>query len=238
MSFNLVPASRLTKQQTIRLDFSGECNWIDLLCASIGSTKTESTTKTQKAASQHVCGADDWDLAQKIVGGDEDAFISLVEQHKSRVTCLVSRFANRVVDRDEIVNETFAEVYFCLPKFRGDAKLSTWISTVATRLCFRFLKRKDTERKRRALLRWVGWPSGLADYREAQEQDSAREKLESLLEVLSAEDRMVLTLLYWEECSVAEVAQRLDWSESKIKVRAHRAREKMKQFSEGKNGRN
>lgn len=214
--------------QAIQLNSLDEFVFNGLLCASGDSANPgEEKTATQKA-----CGADDWALTRRIIGGDDEAFVQLVAKHQSLVTRLVSRFANFAADRDEIVNDTFAEVYFCLPKFRGDSRLSTWVSTIATRLCFRYLKRKENERKRRTLLQRIGWQSEISELRENRDQDSARDQIESLMELLPAEDRMILTLLYWEECSVAEIAKRLNWSEPKIKVRAHRAREKMKQFSE------
>jgi RNA polymerase sigma-70 factor (ECF subfamily) len=52
----------------------------------------------------------------------------------------------------------------------------------------------------------------------------SRDLAHKLLGQLSADDRLVLTLLEVEEFSVAEIAKVTDWSVAKVKVRAHRAR--------------
>ena len=56
------------------------------------------------------------------------------------------------------------------------------------------------------------------------------ERLRPALETLKPEDRMVLTMLHIEERSVAEIASLLGWTESNVKVRALRARQKLKDF--------
>jgi RNA polymerase sigma-70 factor (ECF subfamily) len=53
-----------------------------------------------------------------------------------------------------------------------------------------------------------------------------------LLDSLGAEDRMVVTMIDGEEASVKEVAATTGWSEAKVKVRAHRARKRMRETVE------
>ena len=170
----------------------------------------------------------DLELAQNIVDGADDAFLRLIEQNKARVTRIASRFVDHVYDRDEVVSDVFADVYFSLSRFRGDSSLSTWISTIATRHCFQYLKKRERERKRRGLLQKFGWQFSASEDVPADHTLTAREQIQKLMHLLSAEDRTVLTLLYWEGCSVAEVADRLGWGQSKVKVRVHRARVRLR----------
>ena len=56
---------------------------------------------------------------------------------------------------------------------------------------------------------------------------------EKLLRTLKAEDRFVLLLMYGEGWSTEEIADRLGWSRANVKVRAHRARQKLRRLLEG-----
>ena len=183
---------------------------------------------------ERICSDLDWELTCQAKQGDESAFAELVSRHQTVVSKITSRYARCCQDQDELVNEVFAEVFFSLKNFHGRSRFQTWIATIATRYCYRYLKRKKREQQLQSILQWVGIKQGPIEQTMA-ESDSAREKLETLLTRLSVDDRMVLTLLYWEECSVSEAAQRLNWSVSKTKVRAHRARQKMKRMLDGAN---
>ena len=53
-----------------------------------------------------------------------------------------------------------------------------------------------------------------------------------MLEMMSHRDRLVLTLLYWDDCTVAEAAELAGWTQTMVKVQAHRARKKLKRLLE------
>ena len=63
----------------------------------------------------------------------------------------------------------------------------------------------------------------------------AGELVHAVLAQLPPRDRLVLTLLYLDECSVAEAAQLSGWSKAMVKVQAHRARKKLKSLIEERN---
>jgi len=60
----------------------------------------------------------------------------------------------------------------------------------------------------------------------------ASEILGDLLEGLLPRDRLVLTLLYWDGCSVAEAAELTGWTQTMVKVQAYRARKRLKRLIE------
>ena len=65
----------------------------------------------------------------------------------------------------------------------------------------------------------------------------AAERLYGLLGQLPPQERVVLTLYYFEECGTREIAERMGWSRSLVKVRAHRARKKLRKLMEQGTGR-
>ena len=82
----------------------------------------------------------------------------------------------------------------------------------------------------------IGWPKQAAlageTHRSAENKVVAVDLAERLLEVLSAEDRLAVTMIDGEGASVKEVAVTTGWSESKVKVRAFRARKRLREAME------
>jgi len=70
---------------------------------------------------------------------------------------------------------------------------------------------------------------------QAESRDAAHESADEVavtLEKLAPRDRLVLTLLYLESRSVAEAADLAGWSETMVKVQAHRARKRFRKLLE------
>ena len=60
----------------------------------------------------------------------------------------------------------------------------------------------------------------------------AAKKLHALLALLKPADRLVLTLMYFEDASLEEIARRSGWNKAIVKMRAHRARKRLRQIIE------
>ena len=76
------------------------------------------------------------DLVAACVRGDGAAERELYRREFARVHRLVYRLVGSSRDLDDILQETFIAVFRGLPRFRGDAKLSTWIDRIAVRAVF------------------------------------------------------------------------------------------------------
>ena len=66
--------------------------------------------------------------------------------------------------------------------------------------------------------------------RGVEDAADARDLLEELLGLLGPRDRLVLTLLYWDGCTIAEAAELTGWSRSMVKVQAFRARQRVRRI--------
>lgn len=153
--------------------------------------------------------------------GDSDAFANLVRLHERRVFRLAGRFFRQRADVEEAAQETFLTAWTKLHTYRADAPFEHWLTRVCLNCCYaRLRKARPTEELE-------------ADRVEAPATDAdARLEVESLLRALPAEDRFVLLLLHGEGWSVGEIAERLGWSRAKVKVRAFRARKKLRRLLE------
>ena len=151
--------------------------------------------------------------------GDPDAFAELVRLHERRVFKLAGRFFRQSHEVEEAAQETFVTVWTKLHTYRADAPFEHWLTRVCLNCCYaRLRKMRPTEEIREDRLETrVGDPD-------------ARLEVEGLLGTLPAKDRFLLLLLYGEGWSVADIAERLGWSKANVKVRAHRARKKLRRL--------
>ena len=130
----------------------------------------------------------------------------------------------------ELVQDVFVEAYLSLGSFRGKAPFLHWLRRIATRVGYRHWKRRKRERERfaDASRQHLGALVVCEDPTPAE----AAEHVHKLLEQLPAKDRLVLSLQYFEECDTSEIAERTGWSRTLVKVRAHRARRKLRNLLE------
>lgn len=175
----------------------------------------------------------DVELVARVRAGDEAAFEELFNRHRRRVALIAGRFFRQREQLEEIVQESFTKAYFALGSFSGNEEMSfaAWLARIAFNVCYDELRRRkrrpesaisDLSEEEAAWLErnWSDDGSGGGVESMAVSRDLAGK----LLARLSPEDRLVLVLLDVEELSVAEIANLTQWSVSKVKVRAHRAR--------------
>src|SRR5881409_629087 len=80
-------------------------------------------------------GADPPGLLPRLRAGDPRAFEELVIAHQHRVFGVAVRMLGNAAEAEEIAQEVFLRAHRALAEFRGDAKLSTWLYAIASRLC-------------------------------------------------------------------------------------------------------
>lgn len=151
-------------------------------------------------------------------GGDRAAFEALVKRYERRVFRLAGRFFRRTEEVEDVAQETFLTIWRKLDTYRARAPFEHWLTRVCLNCCYaRFRKRRPEETQ-----------DQFVEVPVAGEDPGPRLDAERLLAVLEPEDRFVLQLLHGEGWTVAEIALKLGWSHSKVKVRAHRARRKLR----------
>jgi len=163
--------------------------------------------------------------------GDGAAYARLLRRHEPGVTRQMAHYTRNPELLRELVQEVFVEAYRALPGCRPQAPFAPRLSRIASRVGYRHWKTLRRERERTVPLEeWrERTPAAPVEDREPSE---AAELLYRLLERLPDKDRLVLTLMYFEECGTKEIAERMGWSRAKVKTQALRARRKMKEIAE------
>ena len=165
--------------------------------------------------------------------GDPDAFAELVRLHQRRVFRLVGRFFRRPEDVEDAAQDTFLTAWRKLSTYRAEAPFEHWLTRVCLNCCYGSLRRQKPGDEASVPLDGEPAVEG-AD-------PTATLEVERLLRPLPTADRFILLLLHGEGWSVAEIARRLGWTSVNVKVRAHRARKKLRRLLEagldgGRNG--
>ena len=166
------------------------------------------------------------------LGGDKDSYERLVRRYEMQITRLMWRFSRNPAVCEELVQEVFVEAYFSLKSYRGQAPFLHWLRKIGTRVGYRFWKEQT---KTKALLPLTDFD--IIEKKDADTADSsvAAEILHSLLARLPQADRLVLTLMYFEQYSTREIAAQMGWNRAMVKMRALRARKKLRTIAEREN---
>lgn len=185
------------------------------------TVETVETVETEMPESEWVARA---------ARGDEEAFVRLAASYRPRIWATASRFARSRPELEDLVQDLLVKLWRGLPGYRSDAPFEHWVMTVTVRGCYDFLR---SNRRRRESEILVDPAERREDRDPGDERARARreawETVRLLLDRLEAKDRLVITLLDLEERGVRETAALTGWSEANVKVRAHRARRKMRE---------
>lgn len=88
---------------------------------------------------------DDKILIGKILDGDHNAVRFMVDSNKNLVWHIIVSMVGHGEDCEDISQEVFLQVFKGLRKFKGDARLSTWIGSITHHVCVDYLRKKKKE---------------------------------------------------------------------------------------------
>lgn len=175
----------------------------------------------------------DVDTLARAQRGEEAACRSLVVTYQGRVFAVVGRTlgARNAARVEDVAQETFLRVFRALAAFTpdGPARLSTWILTIAMRLCFDELRRarRTSQRMRDEELR--DDDARAPDLSEPLAIERAlKRRIERAIEELPDDLKATFVLRVVAELSVADAAKALDVDEGTIKSRLSRARDRLR----------
>jgi RNA polymerase sigma-70 factor (ECF subfamily) len=175
--------------------------------------------------------SDETQLLERIRGGAMDEFTELVRRHQSRVFAVLHRYERDAQRLEDLAQETFVKAWRALGQFDGRAPFEHWISRIAVRVAL------DHLRKRQRVRNEVGFDElgeGALDWLQSDDEKNelgsshAREILDAAMRELSPADQMVITLQEIEGRSVKEIADLMGISGVAVRVRALRARARLK----------
>jgi RNA polymerase sigma factor (sigma-70 family) len=179
---------------------------------------------------------DEKELVKRVRAGDEHAARALMDYLQPVVLRSVRVHLPQRLSEADMVQAIMIKVFTKLDQYSGLGPLAHWVSRIAVNTCLNQLQHERV----RPELNW----SELSDDQQrvveslavtddalpASQEYAARELVVQLLTQLKPQERLIITLMYLEQRSVAEIRQVTGWSVPLVKVRAFRARRKMRRL--------
>ncbi len=167
-------------------------------------------------------------VIRKIRDGDKQACRYIVDKYKSFVFHIALRIVKVREDAEEIAQDSFIKAFNAIRDFKYDSKFSTWLYRITVNNAIsRTRKKKYFQEEINEATEESGNLSVVATGFENLNRSDRKKILTKAIERLSDEEKTLISLYYFQEHSMAEVAQVTGLEENIVKVKVHRARKKM-----------
>lgn len=164
-------------------------------------------------------------LVERFLGGDADAFEELYSKYYDKVFAIARGV---LLDNDEAadaVQEVFTLVYRHLGRFDRRSRFSTWLFRVAVNRSIQEARRNRHQTRNVELTETSAQVS-------PEEPETGDPRVQHALERMAPQDRALLTLFYWDELSLNEIAASVGCNVNAAKTRLYRARERFRALYE------
>jgi RNA polymerase sigma-70 factor (ECF subfamily) len=169
--------------------------------------------------------AADRDLAGRCAAGDRAAQREVFQSQRDRVHRTLFRILGTNRDMEDLVQESFLEIFRSIPRFRGDSTLATWCATIATRAAWAYI-----ERRKPATIALELVPEPPADHSPDDQRVAARDAVRRLyiaLEKIPVAHRVPFALAVIDGLPLREVATLTNSTLVATKTRVWRARKEL-----------
>ncbi|TCD11715.1 sigma-70 family RNA polymerase sigma factor [Pedobacter frigidisoli] len=173
----------------------------------------------------------DLELIQNVLNGDSAQYALLVRRHQRFVFTLALRFSKNRENAEEIAQDCFVKAYKALGTFKQTAKFSTWLYTITYTTAMTFLRKKrlDTSsiNDEETFVQLENHTSSFNA--NGYERQDSHKFLNQAINMLLPDDATIITLFYQGEQSLEEIGETLNMEPNTIKVKLHRARQRLKE---------
>jgi RNA polymerase sigma-70 factor, ECF subfamily len=159
-------------------------------------------------------------------GSRDKGFMLLMDTYKERIYWHIRRLVVSHEDAEDILQETFINVYRYAGSFNGQSKIYTWLYRIATNECIRIFKQRKNKEAVNLLSAYKEKDEG---YETMEEKDIVHKFQQAILR-LPEKQRIVFNLRYYDELDYKEIGQILNISVNALKTNYHYAVEKIKEF--------
>ena len=165
-------------------------------------------------------------LVKSARNGSEKAFEVLIKKYTTPVYGLLMDMTKNIHDAEDLTQDTFSKAFRKINSFKEKSKFSTWIYRIAYNTAIDFLRKKNRE-----------IPTDWSDHknvdklkRNPKEYSNKNELINRALNTLTVNQRSVVSLHYYQDMKLTEIAHIMDCAESTVRVRLFRALKKLKRI--------
>src|SRR3984957_15868928 len=171
----------------------------------------------------------EFELIQKAQKGDDAAFNQIVTAYRKRILGTIAR----PEDVEDVAQEVFLRLYYSLDQLRTPEVFEPWLYRLTVNASYDYLRKQHRGKgDRMAVLteqegRMADAAAGGKASGEYERQKQVKELVDSLLQSVSEQDRILLTLKEVEGLSLKELEKIYSVNENALKVRLFRARQRV-----------
>ena len=171
---------------------------------------------------------DDIHYINLIIEGNSNAFNILVDRYKDLVFSLALKMVKNREEAEEVAQDTFIKVFKSLSQFKGDSKFATWIYKVTYNTCLDRLKKQKREQQVVSIDEFnTNQIKSIDNALDKMENEEREKAIQDCIQLLPADDAFLLTLFYFEEQSLEEIAKVIGLTANNVKVKLFRSRKKL-----------
>lgn len=158
----------------------------------------------------------------------DKGFLQLMDAYKKPLYWYIRRLVVSHEDAEDILQETFINVYRFADSFKGESRVFTWLYRIATNECSKHFRKNKNWLKNAELLtdKMMGDLSG----QDSEDSETMLIKFQQAILRLPEKQRMVFNLRYYDELNYEDMSQILNSSVNTLKTNYHYASEKIKQY--------
>ncbi|NNF01444.1 MAG: RNA polymerase sigma factor [Bacteroidia bacterium] len=173
-------------------------------------------------------------IEQILVTGETELFGELYDRYANKVyrKC-ISMVKERAIAQD-LTHDALIKSFLSLSKFEHKSSFSTWLYFITYNTCIDFLRKQQKDRVREVNIddndHFQIEDEGEDLVQEKQLLEIHHERLEELIERLSADDKSILLMYYMDDLSIKDIMKNWEIGESAVKMRLKRARQRVKEL--------
>lgn len=173
--------------------------------------------------------ADELRLIGRARRGHADAYREIVEAYKERLFAFVQRMVRNHHEAEDICQSAFVKAYQSLDSYCENYAFSTWLFTIAYRLCLNMLRKKRSVSGEMDFSRTASdSPDAAVELASSEEASRLRQRVWDAVDQLTPPQKSAVLLFYREGKSCQEIGVVLGIPAVTVKSHLHRAREKLR----------
>ena len=175
----------------------------------------------------------EFELIEKARKGDDGAFNQVVYAYRKRILGTIARLIGRPEDVEDVGQEVFLRLYYSLDQLRAAEVFEPWLYRLTVNAAYDYLRRQKRRHEHRMSdlseqqVMMADASAGGKKQAEESRRTKVREMVQSLLDKVSEEDRILLMMKEVEGLSLKELEQVYNVNENALKVRLFRARQRV-----------
>ncbi|MCC6489771.1 MAG: sigma-70 family RNA polymerase sigma factor [Candidatus Hydrogenedentes bacterium] len=187
--------------------------------------------RSEKAQTSTACGSDG-PLVSAAQAGDANAFVSVLKHYEWLVKGQLKRLLPELNEVDDLYQDTLLESYRSLHSYSHRGRFPSWLIQIACRVAYRHCR---VAARDRAMIR---------EYMQTRGNTQSlpfdawfnEEGIHILLATLGGVDRMLIEYRYFEGLAPSEIAERMEWEPTRVRVRIHRILKRLRDEWEATHG--